>query len=214
MTRQAAVDLPHGASTTSTVRERKARYGKCGRRDLTPLRSRDRFLALVWRIPWNWLDEPPGAGRCAIFIFDYTKLSDTYGAEVFASIEEALEATRGVCAFMDGDLEVAAGGLSGVPGLLLEIRDAGWVLGTHQPDGPLVQLVTLDHLHAYATAMWTDSQSNTTALDSRFTARFPEAYLGFLQQPRSLDLPTFHELLKPLQLPVRGTYVDGCAAGT
>jgi hypothetical protein len=148
-------------------------------------------------------------GQSALFVFDYSRMSDVYGIEVFEAIKAGLVGSRGVCAFLDGDLDVAAGGSSAVPGLLMELRDGGWVIGTAQADSPLIFLATIDHLHAYVAAMWSDSSEAIALLDRHLTSRFPEAYLGFLQHPQRLDLARFHDILRPLQLPVRATYVDG-----
>jgi len=158
---------------------------------------------------WAWLDPPEGHGRCYLFVFDYSRMSSAYGADAFAAVGDALEGSSGVCAFLHGDLEVAAGGPSRVPGLLMEIRDAGWIIGTSGMDSPLVRLGEVEALPAYGVAMWTDQLGSFVKLDQHLTARFPEAYLGHLQQSRTLDISQFHDLLRPLQLPVRGTYVDG-----
>ena len=148
-------------------------------------------------------------GHCSIFVFDYDRMSSEYGSEAFDAIGEGLEGSSGVCAFLDGDLDVAAGGSSKVPGLLMEIRDNGWVIGTTRGDSPLIILAVLDRLSAYVAAMWTDNPENIAALDGHLTSRFPDAYLGFLKHPGAVDLPKFHEIFRPLELPVRATYVDG-----
>jgi hypothetical protein len=148
-------------------------------------------------------------GQASMFVFDYERMSDTYGFVVFRAIAEALKGSRGVCAFLDGDLEIAVGGVSGVPGLLMGIRDNGWVIGTSRADSPLIFLASIDHLHGYVAAMWTDNAEAIDLLDRHLANRFPDAYLGFLRHPQRLDLPKFHDIFQPLQLPVRATYVDG-----
>jgi hypothetical protein len=156
--------------------------------------------------------EPAAAdGNASIFVFDYDRMSDSYGAEAFEAIDAALAGSPGFCAFMDGELEDAAGGPSRVPRLLMGIRDNGWVIRAARADSPLVLLATLGHLYAYVAAMWTNHPESITALGKHLTTRFPNAYLGALQYPRRLDLAAFHDVLRPLHLPVRATYIDGHA---
>jgi hypothetical protein len=73
----------------------------------------------------------------------------------------------------------------------------------------LIFLASIDHLHGYVAAMWTDNAEAIDLLDRHLANRFPDAYLGFLRHPQRLDLPKFHDIFQPLQLPVRATYVDG-----
>jgi hypothetical protein len=148
-------------------------------------------------------------GQASMFVFDYNRMSDTYGFDVFRAIEEGLKGSRGACAFLDGDLEVAAGGVSGVPSLLMEIRDNGWLIGSSRTNSTLIVLASLNHLYGYVVAMWTNNSKTTDLLDQHLTAKFPDAYLGFLRYTKFLELPGFHDIFKPLQLPVRATYVDG-----
>ena len=91
----------------------------------------------------------------------------------------------------------------------MEIRDNGWVIGTSRADSPLIFLASLDHLHGYVAAMWTNNPETIDMLDQHLTTQFPDAYLGFLRHPQFFDLPKFHNIFKPLQLPVRATFVDG-----
>lgn len=148
-------------------------------------------------------------GQAIIFVFDYDGMSGTYGTDIFEVIDDALVKSKGVCAFVDGDLEVAAGGIDRVPGLLKEIRDNGWVINSRKGDSALVQLVVLDRLHAYAVGMWTNNLENVGVLDERLVGEYPGAYLGYLQHPKSIDHAKFYEIFRPLQLPVRITYKDG-----
>lgn len=76
------------------------------------------------------------AGRAAVYVFDYEQMGSAYGTEVFDAIALCLDGSTGMCTFLHGDLEVAAGGPSRVPGLLMEIRDNGWNITSHSADSP------------------------------------------------------------------------------
>lgn len=149
------------------------------------------------------------SGKSALYVFDYDKMSDTYGSEVFGAIEQVLNGSVGVCSFIDGELEGAAGGPSKVPGLLLEIRDNGWMVTSNDAESPLIQLVNVDHIYAYAAGMWTNNPENIMRLHDYFTKTLPGSYLGYLNHPQSLDQMKFYEIFRPLHMPVRMTYVDG-----
>ncbi len=148
-------------------------------------------------------------GRAAIFVFDYDRMGSAYGAEAFAAIAECIEGSVGVCAFLDGDLEVAAGGVSRVPALLMEIRDNGWNITSHRGDSPLVLLATEARIYAYAAALWTDDANNIPRLHDYLSHALHDAYMGYLDQRKGLDLAKFHEIFRPLNLPVRVTFTDG-----
>jgi hypothetical protein len=148
-------------------------------------------------------------GRAAIFVFDYDKMSVAYGIEVFQAIDTAVAGSTGACAFVDGDLEVSAGGPTGVPGLLMEIRDNGWDISSHRTDSPLILLAGLDRLYAYVAVMWTDNHKNIDVVNAHLVEAVPEGYLGYMSHPDSLEITKFHEIFRPLHLPIRETYVDG-----
>lgn len=148
-------------------------------------------------------------GHAAMFVFDYDRMGSAYGAEAFSAISKCLEATQGVCAFLDGDLEVAAGGPAGVPGILMEMRDNGWRITSHRGDSPLVLLATADRILGYAAAMWTDNSDSIQRLHDHLATALADSYLGYLDHPTSIDLPKFHEIFGPLSLPVRVTFANG-----
>ena len=89
------------------------------------------------------------------------------------------------------------------------VRDNGWGINTSRTDSPLSLLAALNHMYGYVAVMWTDDPANIPALDRHLAARFPSGYLGFLEHPQRLGVTKFHEIMRPLQLGARTTYVDG-----
>jgi ankyrin repeat protein len=151
----------------------------------------------------------PDDGWAAMFVFDYERMGSAYGQEVFGAIAECLKGSSGTCAFLHGDLEEAAGGPSRVPALLTEIRDNGWNITSHRGDSPLVLLAIEEAIYAYAAVLWTDHSDNVSRLHDHLSRVLPEAYLGSLDYPKTLGIEKFHEVFRPLNLPVWGTFSYG-----
>lgn len=49
-------------------------------------------------------------------------------------------------------------------------------------------------MYAYVAALWTVNADNTPRLHDHLGRALPDGYLGYLDQPRGLELTTFHEI--------------------
>jgi hypothetical protein len=147
------------------------------------------------------------SATASIFFFDWTQMGSGYGKQAFTGIYAALQRSRGICAFNDGDLfmskdsvrHLAEGARRIVPASIPE-----------RPASPLTHLATGDAFAWYAVGMWTDHSENCEILHEALVTSSLAGYLGFIALDGDVDRNSFDGFLRTrCALPRSIIMVDG-----
>lgn len=147
----------------------------------------------------------------AMFVFDYDSFEGSYGYEIAKAMQMALSGSSGACAFSDGDLEVAAGGVSRVSGFLANLGRTGWHVESSHEGSPLSQLDTYNEpIYGFVSAMWTDNSNCTQMIHESLIGTLNDAYLGVLvRNTPSGSQPAFFDVIRQFELVPTTTFRRG-----
>lgn len=150
------------------------------------------------------------ASDVAIYVFDYRKMDSQYGHQAFKAIQRGLASSIGSCGFSDGDLEIPARGLSGVPKLLMQFKESGCRIEPISQESPLNNLDSVSHIYGYAAAMWTDYPLNIPLLHEHLKSTQAAGYLGCIVLSEKVGgHMQFFEFVRPLSLMVGINFING-----
>lgn len=146
----------------------------------------------------------------AIYVFDYHKMDSQYGHQAFKAIQRGLALSIGSCGFSDGDLEVPARSPSGVPKVLMQLKESGCRIEPISQESPLNNLDSVSHIYGYAAAMWTDYPLNIPLLHDHLKSTRAAGYLGCIVLPEKVGgHMQFYDFVRPLSLMVGINFIDG-----